>query len=205
VETSINFRYTDRTFLQLEQLMDLQNQLLIAMPNLDDDYFFRTVIYICEHSDKGSMGLVVNQPTDLTITELVAKLNFMMTSDRTFPDEYVLAGGPVNVERGFILHSPTAQTFQHSYKISEQLLLTTSADIIETFGTSLAPAQYLVTLGCASWVPNQLEQEIADNAWLVMPASEKLLFDVPYTERWLEAQKSLGFDSYNLASQAGYC
>ncbi|PVX39190.1 putative transcriptional regulator [Pasteurella langaaensis DSM 22999] len=126
--------------------MNLQNQLLIAMPNLNDDYFFRTVIYICEHNDKGSMGLVINQPTDLTLTELVAKLHFMMISDRTFPNEYVLAGGPVSIARGFILHRPTAQTFQQSYKISDQLQLTTSADIIETFGTAQAPEKYLVAL-----------------------------------------------------------
>ena len=185
--------------------MNLQNHLLVAMPNLDDDYFFRSLIYICEHSDKGTMGLVLNQPTDLTITELVAKLNFMMRSDRTFPEEYVLAGGPVSVERGFILHRATAQTFQHSYKVSDRLMLTTSADIIETFGTPAAPEKYLVGLGCASWAPNQLEQEIAENSWLVMPADERLIFDVPYAERWLEAQKSLGFDSFNLASEAGYC
>lgn len=185
--------------------MDLQNHLLVAMPNMEDDYFFRTVVYICEHSDKGTMGLVLNQPTDLSITELVAKLNFMMSSDRTFPSEYVLAGGPVNVEHGFILHTPTETLFQHSFKITERMILTTSADIIETFGTVNAPEKYLVTLGCAAWTPGQLEREIAENSWLVMPADEHIIFDVPYEERWLEAQKALGFDSYNLASQAGYC
>ena len=86
-------------------MMDLQDHLLIAMPNLDDSYFYRTVIYICEHNEKGSMGLVINQPTDLSIAELGAKMNFMMVTDRTYNDKLVLAGGPVNIDRGFILHT----------------------------------------------------------------------------------------------------
>ena len=183
--------------------MNLQNQLLVAMPNLEDDYFFRAVIYICEHTEQGTMGLVVNQPTDLSITELVAKVNFMMKIDRTLPNEVVLAGGPVNVERGFILHTPVRKPLQHSYRITDQLSLTTSADIIETFGTTDSPEKYLVALGCAAWVPGQLEQEISRNDWLVVPADEGVLFETPYEERWLAAQKLLGFESYNLASKAG--
>ena len=186
-------------------MMNLQNHLLIAMPNMGDDYFQRSVIYICEHSDKGTMGLVLNQPTDLSIAELVAKLHFMMSSDRTFPDKCVLAGGPVNGEHGFILHTPTDHPFQHSFKITDRIILTTSADIIDTFGTPNAPEKYLVALGCAAWTPNQLEREIAENSWLVMPMDERIMFETPYEERWIEAQKALGFDSYNLASQAGHC
>ncbi|MGQ0286593.1 YqgE/AlgH family protein [Pasteurellaceae bacterium 22721_9_1] len=185
--------------------MNLQNQLLIAMPNIDDAYFARTVIFICEHNDKGTMGLVLNQPTDLSIAEMVAKLHFMMANDRHYPEDCVLAGGPVNIERGFILHTHTEQQFMHSYRISDRLQLTTSADIIDTFGTAQAPEKYLVGLGCASWVPDQLEREIMENVWLVMPADERLIFDVPYAQRWEEAQKILGFDVHHLAHQVGYC
>ncbi|HBO38676.1 MAG TPA: YqgE/AlgH family protein [Pasteurellaceae bacterium] len=185
--------------------MELQDHFLIAMPQLEDSYFQRSVIYICEHNEQGTMGLVLNQPTDLSIAELMAKMNFMMASNHIYPDELVLAGGPVNMERGFILHTITGQSFQHSYKVNDNLQLTTSADIIETFGTPLAPEKYLVTLGCASWSPNQLENEIADNSWLVVPANEHILFDLPYQNRWLAANQLLGIQNHNFAYQAGHC
>lgn len=185
--------------------MELQDHFLIAMPQLEDSYFQRSVIYICEHNEQGTMGLVLNQPTDLSIAELMAKMNFMMAGNYNYPDELVLAGGPVNMERGFILHTVTGKSFQHSYKVNDKLQLTTSADIIETFGTPLAPEKYLVTLGCASWGPNQLENEIADNSWLVVPANEHILFDLPYQNRWLAANQLLGIQNHNLAYQAGHC
>lgn len=185
--------------------MELQDHFLIAMPQLEDSYFQRTVIYICEHNEQGTMGLVLNQPTDLSIAELMAKMNFMMAGERDYPNQLVLAGGPVNLERGFILHTEGAQTFQHSYKVTDNLRLTTSADIIETFGTMSAPEKYLVALGCASWKPGQLEEEIADNAWLVVPANEHILFEVPYSERWLAASQLLGIQQHNFAYQAGHC
>ena len=99
-------------------MMDLQGQFLIAMPHLDD-YFYRTVVFICEHNEQGSMGIVINQPTDLSIAELYSKLNFMMKNDRTFDNAMVVAGGPVHMERGFIVHKKTANDFQHSYKIAD--------------------------------------------------------------------------------------
>ena len=111
-------------------MMDLQGQFLIAMPQLED-YFQNTVVYMCEHNEQGSMGLVINQPTDLSIAELYSKMNFMMKNDRTFSNELVLAGGPVHSERGFILHKKTDKEFEHSYKITDEMFLTTSADIVE--------------------------------------------------------------------------
>ena len=131
-------------------MMDLQGQFLIAMPQLED-YFQNTVVYMCEHNEQGSMGLVINQPTDLSIAELYSKMNFMMKNDRTFSNELVLAGGPVHSERGFILHKKTAKEFEHSYKITDEMFLTTSADIVETFGSEDAPEKYLVAsaLKCA--------------------------------------------------------
>lgn len=186
-------------------MMELQDHFLIAMPQMEDDYFAHSVVYICEHNDQGTMGLVLNQPTDLSIAELCAKMNFMMKTDRTYGNDLVLAGGPVNIERGFILHTKTAQTFKHSYKVTEQLSLTTSADIIDTFGTAQAPEKYLVALGCASWTANQLESEIANNDWLVVPANNRILFDVPYEDRWLEANLLLGIQHHNFAHQAGHC
>lgn len=185
--------------------MDLQNHFLIAMPHLEEDYFKRAVIYLCEHNQQGSMGLVLTQPTDLSIAELVAKMNFMMANNRQFSNEIVLAGGPVNVENGFILHKKTAQDFQHSYKITDELHLTTSADIVQTFGTLQQPEKFIVALGCASWSAGQLEKEISENTWLVVPADEKILFDLPYNERWAAANALLGICGSNLVyPQVGY-
>ena len=174
-------------------MMDLQGQFLIAMPQLED-YFQNTVVYMCEHNEQGSMGLVINQPTDLSIAELYSKMNFMMKNDRTFSNELVLAGGPVHSERGFILHKKTTKEFEHSYKITDEMFLTTSADIVETFGSEDAPEKYLVALGCASWTAGQLEQEIADNAWLVAPASDTILFETIYEDRYPAANQLLGIN-----------
>lgn len=185
-------------------MMDLQGQFLIAMPHLDD-YFNRTVVFMCEHNEQGSMGLVINQPTDLSIAELYSKLNFMMKNDRTFGDAMVVAGGPVHSERGFILHKNTLNNFQHTYKITDNLSMTTSADIVDTFGSDLAPEKYLVTLGCSSWGAGQLEKEIADNAWLIVPASEQILFDMPYEDRYAAANQLLGIHPHNFAmAQVGH-
>ncbi|WP_040976798.1 YqgE/AlgH family protein [Necropsobacter massiliensis] len=185
--------------------MELQNHFLIAMPHLEDEYFNRSVVYICEHNEQGAMGLVLTRPTDLSIAELCAKMNFMMADNRRYPNELVLAGGPTNLERGFILHTAAPRPFQHSYKVTDNLYLTTSADVIDSFGTPLAPHKYLVALGCASWSPEQLEQEIANNDWLIAPANERILFDVPCEERWLEANLLLGIHNHNFAYQAGHC
>lgn len=185
-------------------MMDLQGKFLIAMPHLED-YFHRTVVFVCEHNDQGSMGIVINQPTDLSIAELYSKLNFMMKTDRTFGDAMVVAGGPVHTERGFIIHKKTKNDFEHSYKIIDDLSLTTSADVVDTFGSLQAPEKYLVALGCSSWTAGQLEQEIVDNAWLVVPCDETVLFDTPYEERYLAASQLLGINLHNFAaSQVGH-
>ncbi|TID28664.1 hypothetical protein JO83_02465, partial [Avibacterium paragallinarum] len=131
--------------------MQLQNHFLIAMPHLIDEHFIRSVIYICEHNEQGAMGLVLTQPTDLSIAELCIKMNFMMADNRQYPNDLVLAGGPTNLERGFILHTSSQTPFLHSQKLASNLWLTTSADVIDSLGTPQAPEKCLVALGCASW------------------------------------------------------
>lgn len=185
--------------------MQLQDHFLIAMPQMEDETFAQTVIYLCEHNEAGSMGIILNQPTDLSVAELCSKMNFMMSSDRAFGNELVLSGGPMHTDRGFILHTNTQQVFKHSYKLTEQLSLTTSADILDTFGSHYAPEKYLVALGCASWAPAQLEHEILNNDWLIVPANNRILFDVPYGERWLEANLLLGIQHHNFSAYAGHC
>ena len=185
-------------------MMELQGKFLIAMPHLDD-YFNRTVVFMCEHNEQGSMGLVINQPTDLSIAELYSKLNFMMKNDRTFGNEMVVAGGPVHTERGIILHKNTLNAFQHTYKVTEELSITTSADVVETLGSTFAPEKYLVALGCSSWEAGQLEKEIRDNAWLVVSSNDQILFDMPYEDRYAAANQLLGIHPYNFAlAQVGH-
>lgn len=181
--------------------MQLQDHFLIAMPHLIDDYFQQSVIYMCEHHEQGSMGIVLTQQTDLSVAELMAKMNFMMAENRTYPKDVVLAGGPVSVENGFILHKTTKHSFQHSYKITDNIQLTTSADIVQSFGTMQQPEKFIVALGCASWTPGQLEREIAENSWLVVPADEHILFDLPCEQRWLAANALLGIQNGNFVYQ----
>lgn len=185
--------------------MDLQNHLLIATPEMQDDYFYRSVIYLCEHNEQGSMGLVLTAPTDLSVLELLTKMDFMMANQRQYPsNQIVLSGGPVNQDRGFILHTHTQKTFEHSYPTSDTLTLTTSGDILDSLGTTDAPSDYAVFLGCATWKPDQLENEILENVWLVSPSYHTILFDIPYMQRWEEAQKLLSGGSDSIIAQAGW-
>lgn len=185
--------------------MELQDHFLIAMPHMEDENFKQSVIYICENNDQGTMGIVITNSTDLSVMELCTKMNFMLADQRQFSDQLVLAGGPVHLDRGFILHTKTHETFNYSYPINDELMLTTSNDVLNTIGTPNSPEKYLVALGCASWAPNQLAQEITNNDWLVVPANSNILFDTPVEQRWTMAQQLLGIKSSNLIYQAGHC
>ncbi|STO93146.1 putative transcriptional regulator [Haemophilus pittmaniae] len=185
--------------------MNLQGQLLIAMPHVKD-YFEQAVILICEHNAQGAMGVMINYPTDLSIAELYSKLNLMSINNRQFSQRHVtgtlvLTGGPVHSERGFIVHTKSKTEFEHSYPISDNLWLTTSADIINTFGSPDAPENYLVALGCANWAPGQLEQEIADNVWLVAPSNNYILFHTRYDDRYSTASRQLRIYGDNLVPE----
>lgn len=174
-------------------LDNLQGKFLIATPEMDDDYFDRTVIYICEHNENGAMGLVINMPTDLSVLELLTRMDFQMANQRDYKkDQMVLSGGPVSQDRGFILHIKTDQAFLNSYKVTERIMLTTSGDVLDTLGKGNAPEKFIVCLGCVTWKAEQLEHEIARNYWLVSEANEKTLFETGYLERWMEANELLG-------------
>ncbi|WP_155807069.1 YqgE/AlgH family protein [Bibersteinia trehalosi] len=176
--------------------MNLQGQLLIATQDMDDNYFDRAVIYICDHNEQGAMGLMINSPTDLSVMELLAKMDFLMANERSYSkDQLVLSGGPVAQERGFILHTPTTNAFLHSYPVTEHIVLTTSGDILDTFGQDNSPEHFIVCLGCCTWKSGQLEQEIARNLWLVGEADEQILFETGYLDRWTKAYDLLGFNT----------
>lgn len=184
----------------------LENQLLIAMPTLNDPYFNKSVTYICEHNDEGAMGLVINIPINVTLNDLLSQLEGNIETDgKSSPllSQMVLKGGPVNTERGFVLHSPQ-KGWSSSLALSDDVMITTSKDILLALGTDDEPEHYIVTLGYAGWEPGQLEQELKDNAWLTAPADQEILFQTPISDRWKKATEKLGIDSTHLSSDVGH-
>ncbi|MCL1138974.1 YqgE/AlgH family protein [Shewanella pneumatophori] len=182
----------------------LQNHFLIAMPSLQDTYFERSLIYICEHDEKGAMGIVVNKPSGIIVDELLQQME--LTEEPTPVTSLageVLLGGPVNPERGFVLHT-TQDCWNNSDAVTEQIMLTTSQDVLASLGSEQAPEKFLIALGYAGWTRGQLEQEIIENTWLSIPATAELLFDVDHDARWQQATESLGFDIWQLSNLAGH-
>ena len=180
----------------------LTNQFLIAMPNLLDPNFFHSVTYICEHNENGAMGIVINQPVDLTLGELITQIGTDRAPSDLF-DQSVYRGGPVETERGFVLHQPIGD-WDSTLPITDVIGISTSNDIIEAIAAGNGPKQCLVALGYAGWGAGQLEQEMADNAWLSGPADPEILFRTPDAERWKAAAASLGIDLDLLSGEAGH-
>ncbi len=180
----------------------LENQLLIAMPTLDDTYFNKTVTYICEHNDEGAMGLIINLPVDFSLNELLAHID-ADNDDNPILDQQVLTGGPVATQRGFVLHSPQ-DCWSSSLALSEEVMITTSKDILMALGTEDAPKKFMVTLGYAGWGPGQLEQELQANSWLTTPADSDILFNTPIEQRWKKATEKLGIDIAHLSNDVGH-
>lgn len=186
--------------------MNLQDHFLIAMPSLDDPYFGRSVVYLCEHNENGAMGLVINKPIDkLSIHDVLQKLKIISETDdkKVELGKLVIAGGPVSEDHGFILHS-AEKRFSTSITLTDSLYLTTSKDVLETLGTDEEPDHYLMTLGYASWEKGQLEREILDNSWLVTESSEDIIFNTPIADRWHDAAQKLGINIYTISQQAGH-
>ncbi|CAO97878.1 YqgE/AlgH family protein [Erwinia tasmaniensis] len=186
--------------------MNLQHHFLIAMPTLQDPLFKRSVVYICEHNADGAMGLIVNKPMEnLTVEGILKKLKIAPTAREPDIrlDKPVFSGGPLAEDRGFILHS-AQKTFTSSIRVSDNTVITTSRDVLETLGTAEQPDNVLVALGYCAWEKDQLEQELLENAWLTSPANSNILFHTPIAERWREAAKSIGVDIHNIASEAGH-
>ncbi len=182
---------------------NLTKHLLIAMPTLRDPNFSRTVTLLCEHSPHGAMGIVVNQPITLCVEELIN--NFCTDADEEAASNRnpVYAGGPVHVNRGFVLHDSDRQ-WKSTYMIDNDLKLTTSEDILLDIGRGTGPENSIVALGYAGWGPGQLEQELAENAWLTVPYQAKILFDTPVEKRWQAAAGNLGIDLRLISNEAGH-
>jgi putative transcriptional regulator len=182
--------------------IDLTHHFLIAMPNMADPYFSRTLTYICEHNDQGALGLVVNRPIDMTLQALFERLSLKL-SDGEYADAPIYFGGPVQTDRGFVLHAPMGN-WQATLPVREAIGLTTSKDILEAVGRGDGPARILVTLGYAGWSPGQLEHELSQNAWLTVEAEDAIIFDTPAEERLPAAMELLGIDYASLQDEAGH-
>ncbi|MGH8665627.1 MAG: YqgE/AlgH family protein [Burkholderiales bacterium] len=182
--------------------MNLTDHFLIAMPNMVDPNFSRTLTYVCEHNDQGALGLVVNRPIDMTLSALLAQVS-VPHADAELAKTSVHFGGPVQVDRGFVLHQPVGE-WQSTLAVNGRIGLTTSKDILVAVGSGEGPSKLLVTLGYAGWAPGQLENELSQNAWLTVPASPEVIFDVPFEERLPAAMQLLGIDLASLSEQAGH-
>lgn len=187
----------------------LAKQLLIAMPSMEDPNFSRTVTLICEHTQDGAMGIVVNQPTTLLVDELLNNFESTDTDSKqndkksTALHGPVYAGGPVQVDRGFILHDSDKQ-WESTHIIDNHLSLTTSEDILIAIAQGKGPENALVALGYAGWGAGQLEEEISANSWLTVPYDAQILFNTPIDQRWQSAATKLGIDVNLISSQAGH-
>lgn len=187
--------------------MNLTGHFLIAMPNLVDPYFAKSVTFICTHNQDGAMGIVINRPTDMTYEILFEKINIKL-EHTLIANEPVLYGGPVQPERGFVLHEPFGD-WDSSMTINDKTSLTTSKDILEAVAVGAGPKKLIFSLGYAGWTPNQLEQEIVQNSWLSVQAKDietlnKILFDTPHEEQFNAAMSLLGFDPAMLSDVAGH-
>jgi putative transcriptional regulator len=182
--------------------INLTHHFLIAMPSMADPNFSRTLTYVCEHNDQGALGLVVNRPIDMTLRALFARLSLSLR-DPAHSDLPIYFGGPVQTDRGFVLHEP-AGNWQSTLRVGEGIGLTTSKDILEAVGRGEGPGRMLVTLGYAGWSPGQLEHELGQNAWLTVAASEGILFETPAEERLPAAMELLGLDYARLQDEAGH-
>lgn len=182
--------------------VNLTGQFLIAMPAMTDPYFSRSLVYVCEHNEQGALGIIVNRPIDMTLASLFEKIDLPLEAEG-FADLPVYFGGPVQTDRGFVLHRPLGH-WQSSLRVTAEVGLTSSRDVLTSVGSAGDPNEVLVTLGYAGWDAGQLESELGDNAWLTVEADPDILFTLPYEERLGAAMQKLGFNLSQLADVAGH-
>jgi putative transcriptional regulator len=190
--------------------INLTNHFLIAMPGLEDESFSRSVVYLCEHSERGALGLIINKPTDISLRKLFDKVDLSLGRE-DLGDDLVFQGGPVQTERGFVLHDPMwvkeaddESIYASTMMIPGGLEMTTSKDVLEALAEGAGPRRVLVTLGYASWGEGQLESELAENSWLTVGADQAVIFDTPAEQRYDRALGLLGLQSWMLSPEAGH-
>lgn len=179
----------------------LNNQFLVAMPSLEDENFNHSVTLLCEHTDKGALGLIINRPLQLKLTEMLDQMS--LPREALDQDSIIYWGGPVSPERGFVIHED-AGSWDSTMAVGGNLYITTSRDILKAIGEGTGPKHYVVALGYAGWGAGQLETEILSNSWLNTPVDSAILFRTPAAERWKLATRLLGVDVTQLGGQAGH-
>ncbi len=182
----------------------LENHFLVAMPQLTGTYFGSSVTYLWKHDDTGAIGIVVNKPLQASIGDIFKELAIKIPSgERYFRERHVLAGGPVDRDKGFILHD-AGEKWESSIRITPGITITTSKAVLEAIASGAGPDNYLIALGCAGWAPGQLEQELCDNVWLTTPASSDLIFSEDYVGKPRAAAAQLGISLEKLSPEAGH-
>lgn len=192
-------------------LTNLTHHFLIAMPGLQDEVFTRSVVYVCEHSERGALGLVINKPSEISMQRLFEKVELPLHR-ADLCETPVFQGGPVQTERGFVLHEPSFSrseqpgepVYASTMVIPGGLEMTTSKDVLEALSTGAGPRKVLVTLGYASWGQGQLESELSENSWLTVAADNQVIFDTPVAQRYDCALRLLGVEPWMLSSDAGH-
>ncbi len=185
--------------------IDLTNQFLIAMPGMADETFAGAVVYLCEHNDKGALGLVINKPIDIKLKNLFEKVELNLDREE-LAEQPVYFGGPVQTERGFVLHEPLRDKahYNSTLSIPGGLEMTTSKDVLEAMAEGSGPQKVLVTLGYSGWQAGQLEDELGRNGWLTVDADPAVIFDTPIEQRYDRALQLLGIDPRMLSQEAGH-
>ena len=190
--------------------LNLADHFLIAMPAMADPVFGGSVVYLCEHNANGALGVIINKPTDMTVDVLLDRIDLkleiapdVLTPSTLLEKSPVMFGGPVQSDRGFVLHAPYGD-FSSTMPVTDEIALTTSKDILEAVAVGRAPARMLVSLGCAGWGAGQLEDEITRNGWLTVRADASIMFDLPLEQRFDAALKLLGIDATMLSGEAGH-
>ncbi|MDO8890158.1 MAG: YqgE/AlgH family protein [Hydrogenophaga sp.] len=187
--------------------INLTNHFLIAMPGLSDELFGRSVVFMCEHSERGALGLVINKPSDILLPRLFEKVDLPMGRDDLL-EHPVFQGGPVQTERGFVLHEAVSgegeSVYASTLSIPGGLEMTTSKDVLEAMASGAGPRRVFVSLGYASWGQGQLESEITENSWLTVEADPAVIFDAPVAERYERAMALLGLQPWMLSPDAGH-
>ena len=186
----------------MNQETSLKNQFLIAMPHLVDPMFSHTITFVCEHNANGAMGIVMNKPLDLSLGDIFQHIKI----DNPLPqpsNNIVYSGGPVQTDRGFVIHNEQAK-WKASSEITDEISMTTSIDILEAIAHNEGPSKYLVALGYAGWDAGQLDDEFAANAWLSIDASPHIIFDTPFEQRWQAAASIIGVDINLMSTSVGH-
>ncbi len=187
---------------QKKTVTSLKNHFLLAMPGLDDPNFSQSIVYICEHSTDGAMGLIINQQLDIPVKAIFKQLNLAYHEEHG--DGLIFDGGPVARDRGFILHRTSTEQWESTVSISDEVSLTASKDILSDLAIGAGPEHALVTLGYSSWEAGQLEEELTTNSWLTIPANSAIIFNIDCHKRAEAAASSIGLDLSMLSSEMGH-